>query len=82
MLTEVQYVMHVLFSKGTSHMKCLSDQIMFAIIPKIFSHGTYKIRNQLLTWAASEVVADTTMVYFMVYASVSVFINWATVDLF
>ena len=47
---------------------------MFAIIPKILSHGTYKIRNQVLKWAASEAVADTTTVYFMVYASVSVFI--------
>lgn len=55
---------------------------MFAMIAKIFSHETSKIRNQVLKWAASAAVADTTMVYFMVYASVSVFINWATVDLF
>lgn len=32
--------------------------------------------------AASEAVADTTMVYFMASASVSLFTSWATVDRF
>ena len=38
---------------------------MFAIVPKIFSPRTARIRSRYCSGAASEAVADTTMVYFM-----------------
>jgi hypothetical protein len=55
---------------------------MFAVVSKILSHKTVRIRIQVLKRATSEAVPATTMVYFMASASLSLFINWATVDCF
>ena len=52
---------------------------MFAIVPKIFSPRTARIRSRYCSGAASEAVADSTVVHLVASASVGLFTNGETV---
>ncbi len=61
----------------------IDDEGVLAIVTEVFTHGTARKKGaRYCRGAASEALAETTMVYFMAPAIVRRLTSWATVDLF